>query len=326
MDRFRIHEGYADPDEENVLDFNEMLVINALNYCTAPYNKYSAVENLVTACHCDVPHASADIEHQYHTVEESGVLKQTMFTFEEAKREMEEEKYIGQFCKLAAAETKTKCLNSKDGKLTLLSKIKELKKSLKSTLKDMKLSLITLKQESSAQESEYKLMKSRGEKFDRDPSAIEAHGFSNRKNKERIMHESLEVFNKAQKNVKDMERDIATKKKQKKNNKKKWKEDGLKVLMEEAIKQTSERMLDEGRTDAMKNNWRRPWDGEDGHLFKVYAGQKTGDSVKKTSQKDDPEGEDGYSSNGDETDQDEDSEEESEYYDDSGDEVDSLLA
>ena len=109
LDRFRIHEGYADPDEDNVLDFNEMLVVNALNYCTSPYNKYGAVENIITACHCDVPHASADIEHQYHTVEESGVLKQTMFTFEEAKREMEEEKYIGQFCKLAAAETKSKC-------------------------------------------------------------------------------------------------------------------------------------------------------------------------------------------------------------------------
>lgn len=281
-----------------------------MNKCTSPYTRYGKVLPMVTSCHCNVRHQSDDLEKDYHTVADSGIIKQTLFSFEEAKREMDEEKYIEQFCKLAASETKTKCLNTKDGKKILWSKVKEIKKGLKKSIKNLKTSLINLKQELNAIESEYKLIKIRCDKFDRDPSAIESHGFSGRKNKERILNKHIDLKKVASQNVKTMEEDIKYKQKQSKNNKNKWKNDGLKVLIDEAMKQTRIRLIDEGRVDAMKNNWRRPWDGEDGNLFKIWMGQKRGSdtSEKKKSRKDDPDGEDGYSSEGDETDDDDETE------------------
>ena len=241
-----------------------------------------------------------------------------MFTYEEAAREVEEDKHIATFCKLAAAEMKSKCTNNKEGKKTVLSKMKELKKNLKIDLKELKNQLITLKQDQSAQDSEYKLVQTRSKCFDRDPAALETHGFSSRKNKERIVQQALEKKNDVVANVSKLVKKIAAKARQRKNNTKKWKEDALKVLVEENMVQTKLRMIDEGRVDAMKNNWRRPWDGEDGRLFKIWMQQKKGDTKKKSCKKDDPDGEEGYSSEGDETDDDEEeggSEEESDYYD-----------
>ena len=84
----------------------------------------------------------------------------------------------------------------------------------------MKIKIITLKGEAAALVSDYKLIQSRGEKFNRDPKAIESHGFSGRKNKERVVEESLIKKNTALLAVKKIEIDIKKKKKQKKQKKK----------------------------------------------------------------------------------------------------------
>ena len=168
----------------------------------------------------------------------------------------------------------------------------------------MKIKIITLKGEAAALVSDYKLIQSRGEKFNRDPKAIESHGFSGRKNKERVVEESLIKKNTALLAVKKIEIDIKKKKKQKKQKKKFWLEDALQVFAEEASKQTTERWIDDGRIEAMKTGVRRPWDGEGGSLYTIWLQQRRGEGKKKGDE--DENGENGFSSDGDESDDDDD--------------------
>jgi hypothetical protein len=307
LDRFNIHQGHKNPDPSNTLDFDELLVKIALEECDSPYGCYGKTEPIVTGCHCDIPHPSDEAEKEFHTVIDGGTLKQTMFTYEEASQRREEERNIATFSKLAGQETRNHHSNSKDGKRALLRKVKQLKKLLKSDLKELKTTIVMLKGEAAAQVSEDKLIQSRGEKFDRDPKAVESHGFSGRKNKERVLEESMTNRNAALDAVKKMEENIKKKKVQKKQKKKIWLEDALKVIAEEASKQTTERWIDDGRTEAMKRGMRRPWDGEGGSLYAIWLQQRRG--AKKKGEDDDEDGENGFSSEGDESDDEDDDDE-----------------
>ena len=259
---------------------------------------------MVTECHCDIPHKSHAIEKEFHTVVDAGTIQQTLFTYEEAARRKEEERNIVTFSKLAEQEVKNRCCKSKEGKKGVRLKIKQLKKMLKSDLNELKIRIKTLKDEAAAQVSDYKLIQSRGEKFNRDPKAVESHGFSGRKNKERVLEESLMKKNTALLAVKQMEADIKKKKKQKKQKKKLWLEDALNVLAGEASKETTERWIDDGRIEAMKTGVRRPWDGEGGSLYTIWLQQRRGGGGKKKGgdQENDENGENGFSSDGDESD------------------------
>ena len=287
----------------------------ALNNCDSPYGKYGMVASHVTGCHCEIRHNSDQQEKEFHTVNDSGVLKQTLYTYPEAGRREMEERHISTFCKLSKTEARRSHTMDKNGKRALQSRIKSLKKLIKTDLKELKLKIKDVQQNQISQESEYKLIKSRGEKFDRDPQAVEAHGFSGRKNKERVVEDARQKRDVANQNVKNVENDYKKKKKQKKQKYKVWLEDALKIIEMEASKETKGKMIDEGRVEAMKRGLRRPWDGQGGQLYTVWLQARRGG--KKEEDKDD---ENGFSSDGDETDDDDDEDmgevEEEEWYSD----------
>merc|ERR1712166_1486846 len=85
---------------------DQELVMAALNNCDSPYGKYGMVASHVTGCHCEIRHNSDQQEKEYHTVNDSGVLKQTLYTYPEAGRREMEERHISTFCKLSKTEAR----------------------------------------------------------------------------------------------------------------------------------------------------------------------------------------------------------------------------
>jgi Leucine-rich repeat (LRR) protein len=289
LDRVHVHKGVPAPSKANTLLFDEVLVLAALRSCVGPYGRYAAVEPLVTECHCDVVHPNLDDEEREHTVGDSGVMAITMFSYEEAARWQNEEQDIALYGTLAKKEVKHWTTKQKSGKKALKSRVRSLKKEVNAEIKKLKADMTELEQDKKAKTLDYKLIKSRAQKFDRDPTAVETHGFSGRKNKDRILGEAKQAKQASAQAVKDAQEKRDVLRKRKKQKKKVWNTDALKAMQRERAEESRIKIVEEGRVDAMKRGLRRPWDGEDGKNYMVWLRERRGEAEDSESESDEDE-------------------------------------
>ena len=118
---------------------------------------------------------------------------------------------------------------------------------------------------------------------------METHGFSGRKNKDRILSEAKQAKQTAAQAVKDanVKRDVL--RKRKKQKKKVWQDYALKVMQQERAEESRIKIVEGGRVDAMKRGLRRPWDGEDGKNYLMWLRERRGEAEDSESESDEDE-------------------------------------